>query len=142
MIFENLLITGVRVSEGLSALPGDVRAFDVNTGKLVWTFHTIPGTGEWGSDTWPANARQHNGGANSWMGMAIDRENETVYVPTGSAAFDFYGGDRPGSNLFANCLIALDAKTGKRKWHYQVVHHDIWDRDLPAPPTYFDKKRW
>jgi quinoprotein glucose dehydrogenase len=135
VIFESLLITGVRVSEGLSALPGDIRAFDVNTGKLVWTFHTIPATGEWGSDTWPANARQHNGGANSWMGMAIDRENETVYVPTGSASFDFYGGDRHGSNLFANCLLALDARTGKRKWHYQVVHHDIWDRDLPAPPN-------
>lgn len=135
VIFENLLITGARVSEGLSALPGDVRAFDVNTGKLVWAFHTIPDTGEWGSETWPANARQRSGGANSWMGMAIDRENATVYVPTGSAAFDFYGGDRPGSNLFANCLLALDARTGKRKWHFQVVHHDIWDRDLPAPPN-------
>lgn len=141
VIFENLLITGIRVSEGSSALPGDIRAFDVHTGKLAWTFHTIPAEGEWGSDTWPANARQHNGGANSWMGMAIDRKNQTVYVPTGSAAFDFYGGDRHGSNLFANCLLALDARTGKRKWHYQIVHHDIWDRDLPAPPNLFTIKK-
>ena len=135
VIFENLLITGMRVSEGPPALPGDIRAFDVNTGKLVWTFRTIPGPGEFGSDTWPANARQHNGGANSWMGMAIDRKNGIVYAPTGSASFDFYGGDRIGSNLFANSLLALDAKTGTRKWHYQIVHHDVWDRDLPAPPN-------
>ena len=135
VIFENLLITGMRVSEGPPALPGDIRAFDVNSGKLIWTFHTIPAAGEFGSDTWPANARLHNGGANSWMGMAIDRANGIVYVPTGSASFDFYGGDRKGSNLFANSLIALDAKTGKRKWHYQIVHHDVWDRDLPAPPN-------
>ena len=137
VIFENLLITGMRVSEGPPALPGDIRAFDVNTGEQVWTFHTIPAAGEFGSDTWPANARQHNGGANSWMGMAIDRDNGIVYAPTGSASFDFYGGDRKGSNLFANSLIALDARTGKRKWHYQIVHHDVWDRDLPAPPNLF-----
>lgn len=141
VIFENLLITGMRVSEGPSALPGDIRAYDVNSGKLVWTFHTIPARGEWGSDTWPINAREHNGGANSWMGMAIDREHGIVYAPTGSAAFDFYGGDRPGSNLFANCLLALDARTGKRKWHYQIVHHDIWDRDIPAPPNLFTLKK-
>lgn len=138
IIFENLIITGMRVSEGLAALPGDIRAFDVNTGKLVWTFHTIPKSGEFGSDTWPANAREHNGGANSWMGMAIDREEKIVYAPTGSASFDFYGGDRLGANLFANSLLALNARTGERKWHYQVVHHDIWDRDLPAPPNLFD----
>ncbi len=135
VVFENLLITGMRVSEGPSALPGDIRAFDVNSGELIWTFHTIPAAGEFGSDTWPADARLHNGGANSWMGMAIDRANGIVYVPTGSASFDFYGGDRKGSNLFANSLIALDAKTGKRRWHYQIVHHDVWDRDLPAPPN-------
>jgi quinoprotein glucose dehydrogenase len=135
VIFKNLLITGQRVSEGPTALPGDVRAFDAITGKLIWTFHTIPDKTEWGSDTWPENARQNNGGANSWMGMAIDRANEIVYVPTGSASFDFYGGDRAGSNLFANSLLALNANTGKRIWHYQIVHHDIWDRDLPAPPN-------
>lgn len=137
VIFKNLLITGQRVSEGATALLGDIRAYDANTGKLVWTFHTIPENDEPGSDTWPENARQNNGGANSWMGMALDTKNEIVYAPTGSAAFDFYGGDRPGSNLYANCLIALDANTGKRKWHFQIVHHDIWDRDIPAPPNLF-----
>lgn len=135
VIFDDLLITGMRVSEGATALPGDIRAFDVHTGALVWTFKTIPEPGDFGSGTWPEDARQNSGGANSWMGMAIDRAHEIVYIPTGSAAFDFYGGDRLGSNLFANCLLALDAKTGKRKWHYQMVHHDIWDRDLPAPPN-------
>ena len=135
LIFKNLLITSQRVSEGPTARMGDIRAFDVATGKLVWTFHTIPDSTEFGNDTWPKRARKNNGGANSWMGMAIDREREIVYAPTGSASFDFYGGDRPGSNLFANSLLALDASTGKRVWHYQVVHHDIWDRDLPAPPN-------
>ena len=137
VVFKNLLITGQRVSEGATALLGDIRAYDANTGNLVWTFHTIPEKGEPGSDTWPENARQNNGGANSWMGMALDLENEIVYAPTGSAAFDFYGGDRHGSNLYANCLIALDANTGKLKWYYQIVHHDIWDRDIPAPPNLF-----
>ncbi len=135
VIFENLLITGARVQENSAALLGDVRAFDVHTGELTWTFKTIPENGEFGSDTWPPNARQNTGGANSWMGMAIDRENEIVYVPTGSAAFDFYGGDRAGDNLFANCLLALNARTGERIWHFQTMHHDIWDRDLPAPPN-------
>lgn len=137
VIFKNLLITGQRVSEGATALLGDIRAYDATTGKLAWTFHTIPEKGEPGSDTWPDNARQNSGGANSWMGMALDVENEIVYAPTGSAAFDFYGGDRHGSNLYANCLIALDANTGKLKWYYQIVHHDIWDRDIPAPPNLF-----
>jgi quinoprotein glucose dehydrogenase len=137
IIFKNLLITGQRVSEGATALLGDIRAYDANTGQLAWTFHTIPEKGEPGSETWPENARRNNGGANSWMGMALDTENEIVYAPTGSAAFDFYGGDRVGSNLYANSLIALDANTGKHKWHYQIVHHDIWDRDIPAPPNLF-----
>ena len=137
VIFKNLLITGQRVSEGATALLGDIRAYDANTGKLAWTFRTIPEAGEPGSETWPKNARQNNGGANSWMGMALDIENEIVFAPTGSAAFDFYGGDRHGSNLYANCLIALDANTGKLKWYYQIVHHDIWDRDIPAPPNLF-----
>src|SRR5688572_13629868 len=135
LIFKNLLITGHRVSEGPTAQMGDIRAFDVASGKLIWTFHTIPDSTEFGHDTWPKRARKNNGGANSWMGMAIDREHEIVYAPTGSASFDFYGGDRPGSNLFANSLLALDANTGKRVWHYQIVHHDIWDRDIPAPPN-------
>jgi quinoprotein glucose dehydrogenase len=134
-IYKNLLITGMRVNETETALLGDVRAYDVRTGRLVWTFRTIPAKGEFGSETWPANAREHFGGANAWAGMAIDRGRGIVYIPTGSAAYDFYGGNRPGNNLFANCLIALDATTGKRLWHYQLVHHDIWDRDPPCPPN-------
>ncbi len=135
-IFKNLLIVGVRVAEGETALLGDVRAYDVRTGRLVWTFHTIPQPGEVGYASWvPANPRQRLGGANAWAGMAIDRGRGIVYVPTGSAAYDFYGGNRKGDNLFANCLLALDAATGKRLWHFQFVHHDIWDRDPPAPPN-------
>lgn len=135
-IFENLIIVGARVAEGETALLGDIRSYDVRTGKLVWTFHTIPKPGELGYDTWqPANPRDRLGGANAWAGMAIDRQRGIVYVPTGSAAYDFYGGNRQGDNLFANCLLALDARTGKRIWHFQLVHHDIWDRDPPSPPN-------
>lgn len=135
-VYKNLLLVGTRVSENEAALLGDIRAFDVRTGRLVWTFHTIPEAGEYGYDSWsPANPRQRLGGANAWAGTAIDRERGILYVPTGSAAFDFYGGNRLGDNLFANCLIALDAATGKRLWHFQLVHHDIWDRDPPAPPN-------
>lgn len=135
-IYKNLLITGTRVSESETALLGDIRAYDVRTGKLVWTFHTIPQKGEPGHETWsPQNPRQRIGGANNWMGMAIDRERGILYAPTGSAAHDFYGANRKGNNLYANCLLALDAATGKRLWHYQLVHHDIWDRDPPAPPN-------
>lgn len=135
-IYRNLIITGVRVSEGETALLGDIRAYDVGSGELVWTFHTIPEKGEAGYESWyPEHPRQRLGGANSWMGMAIDRERGIVYVPTGSAAYDFYGGNRKGDNLYANCLLALDAATGAKKWHYQLVRHDIWDRDPPAPPN-------
>ncbi|MCE7065730.1 PQQ-binding-like beta-propeller repeat protein [Dyadobacter sp. CY326] len=135
-IYKNLIIVGGRVSENETALLGDVRAYDTVTGRLVWTFHTIPEKGAFGSETWLAQpARQKFGGANAWAGMAIDRKRGIVYIPTGSAAFDFWGGNRPGDNLFANCLIALDAATGKRLWHFQLVHHDIWDRDPPAPPN-------
>ncbi|CAN5625055.1 hypothetical protein BH09BAC4_BH09BAC4_29390 [soil metagenome] len=135
-IYKNLIIVGARLSEGETALLGDVRAYDVRTGRKIWTFHTIPQPGEFGYDTWaPANPRQRLGGANAWAGMAIDRQRGIVYIPTGSAAYDFYGGNRKGNNLFANCLLALDATTGKRLWHFQFVHHDIWDRDPPAPPT-------
>lgn len=134
-IYKNLIITGTRVAESETALLGDIRAFDVYTGKLMWTFRTIPARGEPGHTTWSPNPRQHIGGANNWAGMAIDRKRGIVYVPTGSAAFDFFGGNRIGNNLFANCLLALDAATGKRLWHYQLVHHDIWDRDPPAPPN-------
>jgi quinoprotein glucose dehydrogenase len=135
-IFQNLIIVGTRVNESETALLGDVRAFDVISGKKIWTFHTIPQKGEFGYETWLKQpARKNIGGANAWTSMAIDRKRGIVYIPTGSAAYDFYGGNRPGNNLFANCLLALDAKTGKRLWHYQLVHHDIWDRDPPSPPN-------
>lgn len=134
-IFEDKIIVGTRVSESESALLGDIRAYDVRTGKRVWTFRTIPEAGEMGATSWPAKARQHIGGANAWAGMALDRQRGILYAPTGSAAFDFYGGNRKGDNLFANCLLALDVRTGKRLWHYQLVRHDIWDRDVPAPPN-------
>jgi quinoprotein glucose dehydrogenase len=134
-IFKNLIIIGARVAESETALLGDIRAFNLHTGKLVWTFRTIPASGELGYSTWAPNPRKNIGGANAWAGMAIDRERGIVYIPTGSAAFDFYGGNRKGNNLFANCLLALNANTGKRLWHYQLVHHDIWDRDPPAPPN-------
>ncbi|GAB3690460.1 hypothetical protein GCM10027592_07740 [Spirosoma flavus] len=135
-IYKNLILVGARLAEGETALLGDIRAYDVRTGRQVWAFHTIPQPGEFGYATWqPANPRQRLGGANAWMGMAIDRQRGIVYAPTGSAAYDFYGGNRKGDNLFANCLIALDANTGKRLWHFQFVHHDIWDRDPPSPPN-------
>jgi quinoprotein glucose dehydrogenase len=135
VVFRDLVIVGGRVSEGLPASPGDVRAFDARTGALRWSFHTIPHPGELGHETWAADSWQVNGGANNWAGMALDEARGIVYVPTGSAASDFYGANRAGDNLFANSLVALDAATGRRLWHFQFVKHDIWDRDLPAPPT-------
>ncbi|CAG5004197.1 Outer membrane protein assembly factor BamB [Dyadobacter sp. CECT 9275] len=135
-IYKNLIITGARVNENETSLLGDIRAFDTRTGRKIWTFHTIPAKGEAGYETWAqGNPRAHIGGANAWAGMAIDRQRGIVYIPTGSAAYDFYGGNRLGNNLYANCLLALDAATGKKLWHYQLVHHDIWDRDPPSPPN-------
>jgi quinoprotein glucose dehydrogenase len=136
IIYKNLIIIGMRVSENTDAAPGHIRAFDVKTGKRVWIFHTIPQPGEDGYETWEdKNAWKTAGGANCWAGMALDEKRGIVYVPTGSAAYDFYGGNRKGNNLFANCILALDAATGKRIWHYQTVHHDIWDKDLSANPN-------
>lgn len=143
-IFEDLIIMPVRLSEGADAGPGDIRAFNVVTGQLAWTFHTIPYPGEEGYETWENKEAYLNtdvGAANNWAGMAIDRERGVVYVPVGSAAPDFYGGHRKGQNLYANCLLALDARTGKKKWSQQLVHHDIWDRDPPAPPNLIRVKR-
>ncbi|MEO2051852.1 MAG: PQQ-binding-like beta-propeller repeat protein [Allomuricauda sp.] len=134
-LYKNILVQGTRVGEGPGSSPGHVRAYDVLTGEIVWTFHTVPQPGEFGYDTWPAEAYKTVGGANSWPGMAMDTERGIVYIPTGSAAFDWYGGDREGENLFANSLLALNAETGERLWHFQFVHHDTWDRDLPAPPN-------
>ncbi|MBE7502909.1 MAG: PQQ-binding-like beta-propeller repeat protein [Verrucomicrobiales bacterium] len=134
-VFQNLLFLPMRVGEGPGpAAPGHIRAYDIRTGKQVWRFHTIPHPGEHGYDTWPPDAWEHIGGANCWAGMSVDLGRGIVFVPTGSAAFDFWGGNRIGQNLFANCLLALDARTGRRLWHFQFVHHDLWDRDLPAPP--------
>ena len=135
VIYRDLLIQGTRVGEGEGSAPGHVRAYDVRTGTVQWTFHTIPQPGEDGYDTWPADAWKTVGGANSWAGMSVDVARGMVYVPTGSATPDFYGGNRAGQTLYANTLLALDAATGKRKWHFQTVHHDIWDRDLPAAPN-------
>jgi quinoprotein glucose dehydrogenase len=135
VVFEDLIILGGRVGEGLPSSPGHVRAYDARTGALRWTFHTIPYPGEYGYDTWPKDAWKESGGANNWPGMAVDVARGVVFVPTGSAAADFYGADRHGDNLFANTLLALDARTGARLWHFQAVRHDIWDRDFPAPPS-------
>lgn len=135
VIFKDMIIVGFRVPETQPALHGDIRAFDVHTGALRWTFHTIPHPGEPGYESWPKDAWMVTGAANNWCGMVLDEKRGIVYVPTGSAVTDFYGSDRIGNNLFADTLLALDANTGKRIWHFQGVHHDIWDRDFPSPPV-------
>lgn len=135
IIYKDLLIQGTALGEGYDAAPGFIRAYDVRTGKIVWTFRTIPQPGEFGYNTWDTASYQHAGGVNCWAGMSMDEEKGIVYIPLGSPAFDFYGGNRKGENLFGNCLLALNAATGKHIWHYQLVHHDLWDYDLPAPPV-------
>ena len=140
-VYKDLFIVGGRDPETLPAAPGDIRAYDVRSGKLRWSFHTIPHPGEYGYETWPKDAWKTSGAANNWAGMTLDSETGIVYVPTGSAAFDFYGGDRAGDDLFADCLLALKAETGERVWHFQAVRHDLWDRDFPAPPVLVDVKR-
>jgi len=141
IVFEDLIILGGRNPETLPAPPGSIRAFDVRTGKLRWSFHTIPLLGEFGYETWPRDAWKTSGAANNWAGMSLDPVRGIVYVPTGSAAFDFYGADRIGDDLFSDCLLALDARTGKRLWHFQGVHHDLWDRDFPSPPVLLTVQR-
>ena len=135
VVFEDKLILGSLVSEGLPAAPGHIRAFDVRTGAVKWMFRTIPAPGEMGYETWPKDAHTYIGGVNAWAGLTLDEQRGLVFVPTGSAAFDFYGSNRIGDNLFANCLLALNARTGERVWHFQFVKHDLWDRDLPSAPT-------
>jgi quinoprotein glucose dehydrogenase len=136
IIFKDLLILGTRVSEGPDAAPGHIRAYDVRTGVIRWIFHTIPHPGEFGFDTWEDTTAYRNiGGANSWAGFSLDEQRGIVFAPTGSASFDFYGGRRKGANLFANSTLALDAATGKYIWHFQNIHHDVWDRDLPTAPA-------
>jgi quinoprotein glucose dehydrogenase len=141
IIYKDLLIVGGRNLETLPTSPGYIRAYDVHDGRLRWTFHTIPQPGEFGYDTWPKDAWETSGGANNWAGMALDVQRGIVYAPTGSAAFDFYGGDRVGDDLFANSLIALNAQTGERIWHFQAVRHDLWDRDFPSPPALLKVRR-
>ena len=135
VIYQDLLILGSSTSETLPATPGDIRAYDVRTGKVRWTFHTIPRPGEFGYETWPPRAWKTSGAANNWAGMSVDVQRGLVFVPTGSAAFDFYGADRHGDDLFSNTLLCLDTATGKRKWHFQAIRHDVWDLDLPCPPV-------
>lgn len=135
VIYKDLLIVGGRTPEALPSPMGDVRAYDVRTGKLRWSFHTIPHPGEFGYETWPKDAWKYTGSANNWAGMAVDVKRGIVFVPTGSAASDFYGADRVGDDLFGNTLLALKADTGERIWHFQAVRHDIWDRDFPSPPA-------
>jgi quinoprotein glucose dehydrogenase len=135
VIFEDMLIMGSTVSESLPSAPGDIRAYDTKTGALRWIFHTIPRPGEFGYNTWPKNAYKVSGGANAWSGLTIDPTLGMVFGATGSASFDFYGANRHGDNLFANTVLALDARTGRRVWHFQGVKHDLWDLDFPSPPT-------
>ncbi len=133
-VFEDLLILGSATNQGYGSAPGDLRAFDVRTGRVVWTFHTIPHPGEFGYETWPKDAWEKVGGANIWSELTLDEKRGILYAPTASAKYNFYGVDRTGANLFADCLLALDARTGKRLWHFQIVHHDIWDYDDPTAP--------
>ena len=141
VIYNNLIIVGSRVSEGNPAAKGNIRAFNANTGDLVWVFKTIPEPDEEGYDSYEdPDAYLRLGGANAWSGLTIDSKNGILFAPTGSVSYDFYGGDRKGDNLFANSILAINAKSGERLWHYQTVHHDVWDRDLPAPPVIFNYK--
>ncbi len=133
-VFEDLLILGSATNQEYASAPGDIRAFNVRTGALVWTFHTVPRPGEFGYDTWPEGAWKTVGGANNWGEQSIDTGRGILYVPTASPKFNFYGGNRKGANLFGDCLLALDVRTGKRLWHFQTVHHDIWDLDNNSAP--------
>ena len=136
MIYKDLLILGSTLGEGPSAAaPGHIRAFNVRTGQQEWIFRTIPEPGEYGYETWPEDAWTHIGGANAWGGFTLDEKRGWVFCGTGSPAYDHWGGNRKGANLFGNCILALDAETGERKWHFQTVHHDIWDYDVPCPPN-------
>ena len=138
-LYRNLVIVGAAAPEGTPRGPaGDVRAFDARSGQLVWQFHTVPRPGENGHDTWPADGWQRRTGVNVWSQMTVDEARGLVFLPIGSASCDFYGGDRAGNNLFSSSIVALDAATGKRVWHFQLVHHDLWDYDPPAPPILVD----
>ncbi len=133
-IFENLIILGSATNQEYESAPGDIRAYDVRTGQLAWTFHTVPHAGEFGYDSWPKDAWKTVGGANAWSELTVDEKRGIVYVPTGSPKYNFYGANRKGANLFGDCLLALDARTGNRIWHFQMIHHDIWDYDNATAP--------
>lgn len=141
-IYKNLVITGALAADGEPQGPsGDIRAFDVHTGKLVWRFHVVPRPGEFGHDTWEGDSWKDRGGVNAWSMLSVDQERGIVFVPLTSPSPDYYGGDRKGANLFGDCLVALEAATGKRLWHFQTIHHDLWDWDLPAQPVLVTVRR-
>ena len=134
-VYKDLILMGTRVSEGMDAAPGHIRAYNVRTGKQEWIFHTIPYPGEPGYETWEdKNAWKMTGGANNWMGMIVDQKTGIAYIPLGSASMDFYGG-KEEADLFADCMLALDANTGKHIWHFQYIHHDTWDWDPSSAPV-------
>ncbi|WP_428333201.1 pyrroloquinoline quinone-dependent dehydrogenase [Novosphingobium sp.] len=141
VVFHDLLIVGFRTGETHPAAPGAIRAYDVHTGAIRWRFDLLPKAGQPGSETWPKSGMDERGGANDWAGLTLDEQRGIVYVPTGSAVDDLYGADRHGKNLYADSLVAIDAATGKYLWHFQAVHHDIWDRDLPSPPVLLQVNR-
>jgi quinoprotein glucose dehydrogenase len=142
VVYKDLVLTGGGGGDGVDAqAPGHIRAFDARTGKRRWIFYTMPKPGEFGHETWAGDSWKRAGGANNWGGMSLDAERGWLFVSTGSPSFDYYGGDRKGANLFGNCVIALDARTGKRIWHYQLVHHDVWDYDAPAQPALITIRR-
>ncbi len=140
-VFEDTIILGSSTNQGYGSAPGDIRAFDVRSGKLLWTFHTVPRPGEFGYDTWPKDAWKSVGGANVWGEMSVDEKRGILFAPTASAKYNFWGGDRTGANLFGDCLLALDARTGKRLWHFQFVHHDILDYDGASSPKLLSIRR-
>lgn len=133
-VFEDLILLGSSTGEAYLSPPGDIRAYNVVTGKMAWIFHTVPHPGEFGHNTWPEDAWKYSGGTNTWGEITVDEKRGIAYFPTGSPTYDYYGADRIGANLFANCLLALDARTGKRLWHFQMIHHDLWDYDSTAAP--------
>jgi quinoprotein glucose dehydrogenase len=141
IIYKDLIIMGCRVPDVYGAQPGYIRAYSCLTGKLVWTFHTVPLPGEPGYETWSKDAHKVVGGVNNWAGMSLDEKRGMVFLALGSPSYDFYGTDRKGENLYGNCVLALDAASGKHVWHFQTVHHDLWDYDLPAPPNLVTLKR-
>ena len=140
-VFEDVIILGSATNQEYNSAPGDVRAFNVRTGQLAWTFHTVPRPGEFGYETWPPDAWKTVGGANAWGEMSVDEGRGIVYVPTGSPKYNFYGANRKGNNLFGDCLVALDARSGKRLWHFQMVHHDVWDFDNAVAPKLLTIRR-